>query len=311
MSYALKEINENVVTRPEEYVDACDTIYNARISQAADMICANLDKSPIVLLSGPSGSGKTTTAKKVEEELDRRGVYSHTVSMDDYFKTLDRKTAPRTADGEIDFESPLCVDMDLLNEHFAKLAAGEEIRIPYFMFARQKRSASRFTPMRLGKNEIAIFEGIHALNDSITDENPNAFKLFISAASDIEDNGEVLFRREWMRLIRRIVRDNNFRGADALLTLNMWGNVMHGEALYIQPFKYKADLTLDSSLPYEVPLMKQYALPLLNELVGKCSPIPEFDRIVNALEQFAVLEEKYVKPESLLREFIGGGIYEY
>ena len=311
MSYALKEINENVISRPEEYVAACDTIYNARISQAADMIYANLDKSPIVLLSGPSGSGKTTTAKKIEEELDRRGVYSHTVSMDDYFKTLNPKTAPRTADGEIDFESPLCVDMDLLNEHFAKLAAGEEIRIPYFMFARQKRSASRFTPMRLEKNEIAIFEGIHALNDSITDENPNAFKLFISAASDIEDNGEVLFRREWMRLIRRIVRDNNFRGADALLTLNMWGNVMHGEALYIQPFKYKADLTLDSSLPYEVPLMKQYALPLLNELVGKCSPIPEFNRIVNALEQFAVLEEKYVKPESLLREFIGGGIYEY
>lgn len=311
MSYALKEINENVANRPEEYVAACDAIYNARISKAADMISVNLEKSPIVLLSGPSGSGKTTTAKKVEEELNRRGIFSHTVSMDDYFKTLNPKTAPRTADGEIDFESPLCVDMELLNEHFTKLAAGEEIRIPYFMFARQKRSASRFTPMRLGKNEIAIFEGIHALNDTITDENPNAFKLFISAASDIEDNGEVMFRREWMRLLRRIVRDNNFRGADALETLNMWSNVMHGEALYIQPFKYKADLTLDSSLPYEVPLMKQYALPLLNELVGKCRPIPEFDQIVNALEQFAVLDEKYVKPESLLREFIGGGIYEY
>ena len=146
-------------------------------------------RSPIVLLSGPSGSGKTTTAMKIAEELQRRGVNSRAVAMDNYFKTLNPKTAPRTPEGDIDYESPLCMDMELLDAHFTALSRGEEIVVPKFEFARQMRNDARGTPLKLGKNEIAIFEGIHALNDDIAGPHPEAAKLYISARSNVNEIG--------------------------------------------------------------------------------------------------------------------------
>ena len=121
MDYSLEYINNMVTKDPKGFIEECDAAYHTRIVEAADKVCENIKVSPIVLLSGPSGSGKTTTARKVEEELKNRGVNSYTVSMDNYFKTIDPHTAPRTPEGEIDFESPKCLDMDLLNEHFSKL----------------------------------------------------------------------------------------------------------------------------------------------------------------------------------------------
>ena len=132
MAYQLQEINRRIKTDVKEFLAECDQAYAQRVSLAADKILNNLDQSPIVLLSGPSGSGKTTTALKIAEELRRRGVNSHAVAMDNYFKTLDRRTAPRTPEGDIDYESPRCLDMDLLDEHFTALSAGEEIIIPKF-----------------------------------------------------------------------------------------------------------------------------------------------------------------------------------
>src|SRR5699024_9515156 len=152
-----RRIREDV----KEFMAECDQAYSQRVSLAADRILSNLENSPIVLLSGPSGSGKTTTAMKIAEELQRRGVNTRAVALDNYFKTLNRRTAPRTPEGDIDYESPQCLDMDLLDQHFTALSRGEEIIIPKFEFARQMRNDSRGTPMRLGKNEIAIFEGIH------------------------------------------------------------------------------------------------------------------------------------------------------
>lgn len=309
MMYSLAYINERVRLDPREFMVECDELFHARVARAADMICENIKISPIVLLSGPSGSGKTTTAKKVEEELERRGINSHTVSMDNYFKTVDLETAPRTADGELDFESPYCLDMELMNEHFSMLSAGEEIRIPYFMFARQKRSASQFTPMKLAENEIAIFEGIHALNDDITNTHPEAFKLFISAASDIMNDGEVYFSGQWMRLARRTVRDSKFRGSDAAYTMKLWTNVLHGEQIHIEPFRHKANLELDSSFPYEVSLMKNYATPLFSALPEGTDRYDELQEIARAFEGFVPLSDEFLSPESLLREFVGGGIY--
>lgn len=310
MSYALSWINNEVRSSPESFVAACDAEFYKRINAAADMICDNMGRSPVVLLSGPSGSGKTTTAKKLEEELEKRGIRSHAVSMDNYFKTINPATAPRTPEGDIDYESPECMDMELLNEHFASLAAGEEIAIPKFIFSRQKRSASEYKIMRLQKNEIAIFEGIHALSDAITDKNPNAFKLYISVDSNIAENDRVYFHRNWVRIVRRVVRDNNFRGADAEMTLSMWPNVRRGEELFILPFKNKADIKLDSSLPYEIPVLKHFAKPLFEKV--KENPLAdEFDMICSSLELFPDLSQDYVRPDSLLREFIGGGIYKY
>ncbi len=311
MGYDITRINELVRTNPEGFVAGADMAYHQRVRSAADAICENMHVCPIVLLSGPSGAGKTTTARNIETELERRGINTHTISMDNYFNTLDLRTCPRTPEGEIDFESPRLLDMDLLNEHFSLLSKGEEIRVPYFMFARQKRSASQFTKLKLQKNEVAIFEGIHALNDDITGKNPGAFALYIAAVSPIAFPDGKVFKPEWVRLVRRVVRDNNFRGADAEYTLSLWANVMRGEREHITPYIPKARLKLDSSLEYEMSVLAPLALPLFRDLTAGKPGFEEVREIIPLLERFEPLDEKYVPPTSLLREFIGGGVYKY
>lgn len=311
MAYQLQEINKRIQSDVVEFLAECDENYTQRVSLAADKILSNLDQSPIVLLSGPSGSGKTTTAMKIAEELQRRGVNTHAVAMDSYFKTLNRKTAPRTPDGDIDYESPLCLDMELLSQHFTALSKGEEIIIPKFEFARQMRNDSLGIPLRLGKNEIAIFEGIHALNDDIAGRHPEATKLYISARSNINDGAALRFKGTWMRLTRRAVRDYNFRGTDVEETLEMWVNVRRGEKLYISPFKNRADIIFDSSLPYEVSVMKNYALPLLQAVPAENARRTELLELIDAFQYFEAIDPELVPKASLLREFIGGGSYHY
>ena len=234
------------------------------------------------------------------------------VEMDNYFKTVDPETAPRNREGQIDYESPFCMDMDLLNRHFAALDRGEKILIPKFEFARQMRSDIKSQPLQLGRDEIAIFEGIHALNDIITGRNSAAAKVYISARSDIlDDAGDVVFKRTWLRLERRTVRDSKFRAWKADVTVKMWANVRRGEKLYISPFKDNASIMFDSSLPYEVSVIRAFAQPLFDHL--RVSPdterYEEVHRLAEAYPRFEVLDEKYVSPDSLIREFIGGGIY--
>ena len=311
MAYQLQEINRRVRTGAAEFLAECDESYAQRVSLAADKILSNLERSPIVLLSGPSGSGKTTTALKLAEELRRRGVNSHAVAMDNYFATLNPKTAPRTPEGDIDYESPLCLDMELLQAHFSALSRGEEILVPKYEFSRHMRNDSLGLPLRLEKNEIAIFEGIHALNDSIAGLHPEAAKLYISARSNINEGALLRFKGTWMRLTRRAVRDYNFRGTGVAQTLDMWANVRRGEKLYISPFKNRADIVFDSSLPYEVPVMKNYAIPILQSVPEDNERHDEMLDLVRAFEHFEAIDPAMVARDSLLREFIGGGSYKY
>ena len=313
MAYSLKEINDAVRTDPKGFVEECDAAYNKKIEKAARQIAENRSKSRIVLLSGPSGSGKTTTAKKIEAKLEEMGIRSHAIAMDNYFQTVDPETSPRNREGQIDYESPFCLDMDLLNRHFAALDRGEKIHIPKFEFARQMRSAIKSHPLQLGKDEIAIFEGIHALNDIITGKNPAAMKLYISARSNIlDEDGNTVFKGTWMRLARRTVRDAKFRAWEPDVTIKMWANVRRGEKLYISPFKDNADIQFDSSLPYEVSVVKNYAQPLFEKLhiTPDMERYEEVGHLVKAYPQLETLDEKYVAPDSLIREFIGGGIYD-
>ena len=311
MSYQLSEINRMAACAPETFLAEADAAFQEKICAAADKIANNLRQSPIVLLSGPSGSGKTTSALKLDQELTRRGIRTHTISMDNYFKTLDPKTAPRTADGLVDFESPKCMDMDLLNSHFAKLSKGETIVVPKFEFARQMRNDHLGTPLRLKKNEIAIFEGIHALNDECAGRNPAATCLYISARSDVLEGEDLRFKGTWMRLTRRAVRDYNFRGTGVGETMDMWANVRRGEKLYISPFKHRANYIFDSSLPYEVSVMKHYAMPLLEAVPQENVRRRELLDLIHGFEHFLPIDPALVPPASLLREFIGGGIYDY
>ena len=314
MAYQLQEINRRIQSDVEEFLAECDQAYAQRVSLAAEKILSNLERSPIVLLSGPSGSGKTTTALKLEQELERRGVQTHTVSMDNYFKTLNRKTAPRNAEGDIDYESPKLLDMDLLDDTFTRLSRGEWVIVPKFEFARQMRNDSRGTPLKLDKNEIAIFEGIHALNDDIAGRHPEATTLYISARSNILEGEELRFKGTWMRISRRAVRDYNFRGTDLVETLSMWYNVRRGEKRYISPFKGRADVIIDSSLRYEVPVFANYAAPLreaLDQVAPDNERFQELHELVDAFRYFTPIDPALVPADSLLREFIGGGSYHY
>ena len=311
MTYELYVINNRLSKTPEAYVQECETYYNSRVRKAADEIVCNFEYSPIVLLSGPSGSGKTTTAKKLADELRQLGLGAHIISLDNYFKTVDPLTAPRAPDGEIDFESPECLDLKLLNEHFAALGAGQEIRIPHFSFSRQARDDDRATQMKLGKNDIAVFEGIHALNENVTHDHPGAYKLYVSTLTDIIDNGQALIDGAGLRLLRRIVRDDFFRGADPQLTLKMWSNVRRGEKLNILPYKDSANLTIDSALPYEVSVMKQFAGEVYNKVPPHVENFEDLQHIVNAFYRFKDADPSFVPHDSILREFIGGSSFKY
>ena len=183
--------------------------------------------------------------------------------------------------------------------------------IPRYEFVRQMRNDSRGTPLKLGKNEIAIFEGIHALNDQIAGRHPQATKLYISARSNVNEGSMLRFKGTWMRLTRRAVRDYNFRGTDVEDTLDMWANVRRGEKLYISPYKNKADIIFDSSLPYEVSVMKHYALPLLRAVPEENVRRSELLELIDAFRYFQPIDPELVSKDSLLREFIGGGSYSY
>lgn len=306
MAYKLADINAAVRRDPVGFMEECDRGYQDKIARAAEKICENMKKSPVVLLSGPSGSGKTTTAEKLSQELERRGVRTHAVSMDDYFIRLDPDRMPRTPDGAIDYESPEMMDLKLLDEHFAKLTRGEWILVPRFEFARQMRNDSRGTPLKLGEDEVAIFEGIHALNTQLTSRHPDATRLYVSARSDIKgEDGRVMFKRTWLRLTRRAVRDYNFRGTDVSGTLDMWANVRRGEKLYISPYKDTAHIKFDTALAYETSVMASYAKPIMAAVPQENQRRHELLQLVTALDQFEPIDPKLVPPESLIHEFIG------
>ncbi|MCL2366110.1 MAG: nucleoside kinase [Oscillospiraceae bacterium] len=309
--YSLEEINARVRIEKEGFARECEAIYNRKVMEAAAMIKERADFSHVVFLSGPSGSGKTTTALKVCHALESIGVQATTISLDKYYTPFDPETSPLTEDGEPDLESPYCLDLDLLNEHFRALDRGDEVIIPHYSFKLQARDPSKEKPLRLTGGAVAIFEGIHALNDMLSDEHPESFKLYISARSDIEKNGNILFKRTWTRLLRRVVRDENFRGTGASETLTMWANVRHGEKTYISPFKHKADVLFDSSMPYEVPIMKKFALQALRNVPKEADRLNELLDLLSALEEFEEMDDALVPSDSILREFIGGGKFKY
>ena len=311
MAYDLSEINLKTVADPKGFVEESDEVYRKKVEKAAELIIENRKKSPIVLLAGPSGSGKTTTSMKIAEELDRRGVGTHYVGMDDYFNTLDPETTPRTPEGDYDLESPLCLDMELLNRHFTMLAQGRRVFIPKYEFSRKMRIQEPSKSIKLKSDEVVIFEGIHALNDMITERHPDAFKLYISAQSDVLFNGQVVFKRTWFRLVRRTVRDYNFRGSDPAETMSMWANVRRGEKNNISPFKNKANYQFDSTMPYELPVFNRTATELFRAIPEGIERSDELREVLPALQLFGDIDEKYVAEDALIREFIGGGVYAY
>ena len=211
----------------------------------------------------------------------------------------------------MDLESPLCLDLDLMNRHFTELSQGKRIYVPKYEFSRQMRIQEPSKSIKLKKDEMVVFEGIHALNDMITSVHPEAFKLYISANSDVTFGGKLVFKRSWFRLVRRTVRDYKFRGTDPAGTIAMWANVRRGEHQYISPFKNKADFQFDTSFTYELAVMNETATMLFKKIPEGIERFDELKTVFPALLLFGNIDESLVAEDAMLREFIGGGIYEY
>ncbi len=309
----LNTINRRIENDAATYLAECDVAYAGRVNKASALIAGRLRASNLVFLSGPSGSGKTTTAKKLELALQARGIGTHVISMDCYF--LDEPLTRHLVNevGDRDYESPECLDLPLLREHFHLLSQGDEVTIPYFSFKNKRRNPDKAQPLRLAKDEVAIFEGIHALNPTLYAHNvPDAFKLYISTRTDITHNGKVLLKHTLLRLLRRVVRDHNFRGADIATTLAMWDGVRRGELKYISPYKDLADYQFDTAHDYEVAALRPFAQPLFDG--WPVSDIPrrgDFCHVTAVLPHFAPVDEPLISKSSLLREFIGGGDLKY
>lgn len=305
MTYQLSEINHEIRRDPVGFMEKCDAEFQSKVERAADLILQNMKNSPVVLLSGPSGSGKTTTARKLEAALRGKGIGTHAISMDDYYKTLDMDAAPRTPEGDIDLESPLLLDMELMDDHFTRLSRGECIQIPHFEFTLRARQDDTGNFLQMGDRELAIFEGIHALNGELTRRHPEAARIYVSTRGDFVDGEQVCVWHTWLRLMRRLVRDHNFRGMDMAGTLKLWTNVRRGEQLYIRPYERSAHFMIDSALPYEVSVMAGYIRSMWEELSPEERQLVELPELLAAVEKFEPIDPQMVPQDSLLREFIG------
>lgn len=292
----------------EEYILLDEALHEKKISTIADNIAHNKNFK-LIAIAGPSSSGKTTFAKRLELQLKLNGLKPVTISVDNYF--VERENTPLDEDGKYDFESIEAIDTKLLNDDLVKLLNGEEIDAPTFNFHTGHKEY-RGKKMRLEPDEILIMEGIHCLNDKLTYLIPKKQKyiIYISALTVLNIDYYNRISTTDTRLIRRIVRDYQFRGYNAIHTLEMWPSVNRGEFDNIFKYQEEADVMFNSSLIYELSVLKKYAIPLLKE-INITSPLySEAKRLISMLSYFEDIPDEAVPTHSLLREFIGGSIFK-
>lgn len=302
----IRDINNAIRASAGSFISECDHHYRQQVHDAAERIADRLSQSRVILLSGPSGSSKTTTAENIAIFLSHYDVRCHMVSMDDYYLDRDSGKYPLDDEGNLDFESPLGLDIALMNQNMDALARGEPTQIPHFDFLKKARDPLGWRTLQLAPNEVVIFEGINALNPLFTERNPNAQRVFIAPTTPITRKGKVLFDCEKIRLLRRMVRDFNFRGQSPEGTLGMWSSVRRGERLFVMPYAPSADITIDTTLGYEVPVLGYLAKPMLEKLPEDVPQRKLVDEILGALPAIAPIAPELVPESSLLRrEFIG------
>ncbi len=284
-----------------------EALHEKKLANIADMIASDREKR-IVLIAGPSSSGKTTFAQRLGIQLRVNGIEAVTLSMDNYF--VNREENPRDEDGNYDFECLEAIDVKLFNEQLTALLNGEEVSLPTFDFATGTRQyLGNFA--RLKENQVLVIEGIHVLNDKLTESIPRSkkFKIYISAltALNIDDYNRISTTDS--RLLRRMLRDSKYRSHSATATLKMWPSVRRGEEKYIFPYQEEADVMFNSSLVYEIAVLKTYVEPLLAD-VGRDEPeFSEAKRLYEFLGYFLPIEKDDIPINSIIREFIGGGCF--
>ena len=290
-----------------EFIRISEGLHEKKIAQLADLI-ANDPNKRIVLIAGPSSSGKTTFAQRLGIQLRVNCLRPVMISLDNYF--LNRDKTPRDENGNYDFEALEAIDVELFNEHLKELLLGEEVEIPIFDFNTGSRLKAG-KKLKIDKDQIVIIEGIHGLNEKLTPsiEKENKFKIYISALTSLSIDNHNRIPTTDTRIIRRIVRDSQFRNHDALATIRMWSSVRRGEENNIFPFQEQADVMFNSALIYELSVLKTYAEPLL-EAIDKSQPeYSEAKRLLNFLSYFLPIDTNEIPINSIVREFIGEGCF--
>lgn len=300
-----KVVDENKI---KDYILLDEALHEKKIAHIADEIVKNKGIK-LITIAGPSSSGKTTFSKRLEIQMRINGLKPVTISVDNYF--VEREATPLDENGKYDFECIEAIDTKLLNQDLIKLLNGEEIDAPTFNFHTGHKEY-RGNKMKLGKDEVLVMEGIHCLNDELTYLIPKEqkYKIYISALTVLNMDYYNRISTTDTRLIRRIVRDNQFRGYSAKHTLEMWESVKAGELKNIFKFQEEADAMFNSSLIYELGVLKKYAEPLLKEIEVESPLYSEAKRLLTMLKYFKSIPDKYIPIKSLIREFIGGSVFE-
>lgn len=292
------------------FVAVSEALQEKKITRIADQIAERSEAVKVVLIAGPSSSGKTTFTKRLAIQLTVLGLDPIQISLDDYF--VDRERTPRDADGNYDFESVRALDIELINDHLNTLFVGEEVELPSFDFKVGRRVASGRS-LTLGKRGILLMEGIHGLNDELTPriDATRKYKVYVSALTQLNLDDHNRIPTTDNRLIRRMVRDSQFRGHSALDTLRMWPSVRRGESRNIFPYQETADSAFNSALDYELGVLKKHAEPLLQHVKPYHDVYNEAVRLRTFLANFTNIPDKIVPDFSILREFIGDSGFHY
>ena len=292
-----------------ELVNLAEAHYDGQLAKIAEDISASKKQIKVVLIAGPSSAGKTTTSKKLDIYLRSKGFITHPIALDDYFTDMDKR--PIDKNGKPDFESINAVDTDLFNKQLTQLLEGKKVSLPTFNFILGKREFNG-NYLQLGEKDIIIVEGLHALNDQLTmsiDKNQK-YKIYISPLTQLNIDNHSHIHTSDIRKLRRICRDNKTRGFGARETLRMWPDIKAGERENIFRFQDNVDTVVNSSLIYEIGVLKTYVEPLLFNVEEDDPEYPEALRLINFLRNFLPIPSDDVPADSVLREFIGGSCFK-
>ena len=291
-----------------ELIRISEALHEKKIAEIADKIKSGMPRNKIILIAGPTSSGKTTFTHRLSTQLKINGLRPVQISVDDYF--VDRKNTPLDENGDPDFESINAINLELFNNHLLKLSQGEKIELPKFDFNKGVRKKSgKF--LELEDDQPILIEGIHGLNDKMTEVIPQdlKFKIYISALTQLNIDCHNRIPTTDTRLIRRMVRDNQYRGLAAAETLNLWQSVRRGEEKNIFPYQENADVMFNSALIYELAVLKNYVEPLLKQIDRTNKNYHQAQRLLEILSNFKAIPDDEVPFTSILREFTGMSIF--
>lgn len=292
-----------------ELINLSEALQEKKIAHIADEIAAR-KKVKMVLIAGPSSSGKTTSCKRLSIQLLTNGIRPIAISLDDYF--VDREHTPKDENGEYDYESLYALNIPLLNQQMNDLFSGKEIELPRYNF-QTGRSEKSGKKLKMHENDVLVVEGIHALNPELTAQIPDEqiFRVYASALTTILLDSHNYVPTTDNRLLRRIIRDYKYRGVNAMETIHRWPSVRAGENKWIFPFQENADAMFNTAMIFELAVIKQQAVPLLEQVPENCDEYSEAYRLLKFLKYIKPITNRQVPPTSLLREFLGGSSFKY